>query len=98
MKFFVGAACRLLAEIALATGDAAAATAHVDRAVEVLQAIDAENDLALAYATRGRIAWRHGALPAARADLARSLAILERLGTVAEPDRVRRDLAALGAG
>jgi hypothetical protein len=39
---------------------------------------------------------RRGAVPAAREHFERALEILERLGTLREPERVRGDLARLG--
>jgi hypothetical protein len=91
----MGAAHRLLGEAAR-DADPAAAVAHFERSLAVLRGIEAENELALAHAGYGRLLGRQGTVPAAREHLARALAILERLGTLREPERVRMDLERLG--
>jgi len=96
MKFHIGAAHRLLGELARLT-DPARAAAHFERSIAALHAIKAENELALAYAGHGRLLAEHGQRAEGRAHLARALAIFERLGTLGEPDKVRRMLDDLPA-
>jgi tetratricopeptide (TPR) repeat protein len=95
MRYFWGRAARLLGELAIAEGDLESAVAYVEKAIDVLASIGAENDLALAYAGRGRLRLRRGEPGPAQSDLARALALFERLGTLGEPDRVRAELASL---
>jgi hypothetical protein len=61
----------------------------------VLEGIQAENELALAHGGCARLLCDQGRIESAREHLGRALKILERLGTLREPERVRRDLAAL---
>jgi tetratricopeptide (TPR) repeat protein len=99
-RHIVGSAYRWLAETAArsmrSSDDFGAAVAYFRRSIDVLREIGAENELALAYAGYGRLL---GMQPDHRGEardcLARALEILERLGTLDEPDKVRRDLAHL---
>ena len=59
--------------------------------------IKAENELALAYAGYGRLHRQRGDVGQAREYLTRALEIFEGLRTLAEPDRVRQELAELPA-
>jgi tetratricopeptide (TPR) repeat protein len=99
MKFLLGAAHRLLGEIALSTNpgqvDAPLAAPHFEQSIAILQQIKAENELALAYAGYGRLHQRQGHVEQAHDYLTRALVIFERLGTLGEPDKVRQALAAL---
>ena len=61
----------------------------------MLSQINAENELALAYAGYGRLQAQCGNLPAARNYLTQALALFERLGTLGEPERVQQALVAL---
>ncbi len=61
----------------------------------MLEEIQAENELALAHAAYGRLLRDQGRIESAREHLGRALKTLERLGTLREPERVRRDLAGL---
>jgi tetratricopeptide (TPR) repeat protein len=87
----------LLGEIALATNpaqrEAPLAAPHFERGIAILQQIGAENELALTYAGYGRLHQQQGDLAQTRTYLTRALAIFERLGTLHEPDWVRRLLA-----
>jgi tetratricopeptide (TPR) repeat protein len=94
MKWHIGTAHRLLGEVALHTNPAAAPS-HFEHSIAVLQQINAENELALAYAGYGRLHAQGGHLPQARTYLSQALNIFERLGTLAEPEKVRQALAAL---
>ena len=88
-----------LGEIALATNptqvEAPLAAPHFEQSIAILQQINAENELALAYAGYGRLQQQQGNVAQAREYLTRALAIFERLGTLGEPDKVRQALAAL---
>jgi tetratricopeptide (TPR) repeat protein len=94
-KYYAGWAHRLLGELALET-DAEAAAAHFEKSIAVLQEINAENELALAYGGHGRLHKQQGQMTQAREYLTKDLEILERLGTLIEPDKVREELAELG--
>jgi transcriptional regulator with XRE-family HTH domain len=100
MRFCIGSAHRLLGEIALDAdpGPAGATLAahHFEQSIAVLREIGAENELALAYAGYGRLHKRLGELARAREYLTEALGIFDRLGTLIEPDRVRRELASVG--
>jgi len=99
MKFHIGAAHRLLGEIALTTNpyqvEEPLAAPHFEQSIAILHAIHAENELALAYAGYGRLHQQQGHVTQAQEYLTRALAIFERLGTLGEPDKVRQALAAL---
>jgi tetratricopeptide (TPR) repeat protein len=97
MKWHIGAAHRLLGEVALHTNPAEAAS-HFEHSIAVLQQINAENELALAYAGYGRLHAQCGNLPQARTYLSQALDIFERLGTLGEPERVQQALATLPEG
>jgi len=94
MRYLIGSACRLLGEAA-GSRDPAPAAAHFERSLRVLEEIQAENELALAHAGYGRLLRAQGRIEPAREHLRRALEILERLGTLREPERVRRDLEGL---
>lgn len=102
MRFYLGTAHRLLGEV---TGAADAsddgrrrAAGHFEQSIAVLSEIGAENELALAYAGYGRLCGSGGDQDEAHRYLSLALGIFERLGTLAEPDQVREDLARLGCG
>jgi tetratricopeptide (TPR) repeat protein len=91
-RYFVGFAHRLFGEITLKNNPAQAAF-HFEKSMAVLQEIKAENELALAYAGYGRLHKQQGKVEQARKYLTKALEIFERLGTLIEPDKVRRELA-----
>ena len=101
MPFFLGSAQRLVGEIALqSTGrlrEDRHASDHFASSIAVLQPIQADNELALAYAGYGRLYEHLGKIGEARTYLTRALEIFERLGTLIEPDKVRAGLAELPA-
>jgi predicted ATPase/class 3 adenylate cyclase len=92
--YYLGQAHRLLGEVALNT-DPEESSSHFEQAITILSEIRAENHLALAHAGYGRLSKRQGDMVQAREHLTRSLEIFERLGTLIEPDKVRRELAEL---
>ena len=90
----VGQARRLLGEVALKTNPLEAAP-HFDQAISIFREIKAENELALAYAGMGRLHKQEGDQEKARRYLTQALEIFERLGTLLEPDKVRKELGEL---
>jgi hypothetical protein len=88
---------RILGEIAAKT-DATRVPVHFDRRIAVLLEIKAEPELALAYAGYGRFHKQLGRIAEARDYLTRALEIFERLGTLDEPQTVRRERAELPTG
>jgi tetratricopeptide (TPR) repeat protein len=94
MRFWVGISHRLLGEIAAKT-DPARAASHFEKSIAVLLEIQAEPELALAYAGYGRLHNRLGNVTEARDYLTRALDIFERLGMLGEPEKVREDLGEL---
>ena len=99
VPFVIGSAHRLLGEIALTTnpdqGGKPLAGPHFDESITALASIKAENELALAYAGRGRLLARAGKPHAARQALTGALEIVERLGTVHGSAQIRQALASL---
>ena len=93
-RYYVGWAQRLLGEIATKTNPAQA-TPHFEQSIAVLREIKAENELALTYASYGRLQKQAGKIEQAREYLTKALEIFERLGTLIEPDKVREELAEL---
>ncbi len=94
LRFYNGSAHRILGEVALKT-DSDQAAFHFEQSIDVLREIKAENELALAYAGYGRLYKAQGDIARAREYLTKALKMLERLGTLTEPDRVREALAEL---
>ena len=68
---------------------------HFHKAISTFQEIKAENDLALAYSGMGCYHKRQGNMEGVREYLTKALEIFERLGTLIEPDKVRKELAEL---
>jgi class 3 adenylate cyclase/tetratricopeptide (TPR) repeat protein len=101
-KVCTGWAHRILGEIALKTNPAQVgeplAGPHFEKSIDVLREINAENHLALAYAGYGQLHKQRGNMERAREYLAKALEIFERLGTLIEPDNVRKELAELPEG
>jgi tetratricopeptide (TPR) repeat protein len=97
MRFYAASARRLLGEVELAEGgeNLSAAARHFEESIKVLEALGAENELALAWAGYGRLRKEIGDRAGARDYLSRALDTFERLGTRLEPERVRRTLADL---
>ncbi|MGD9240880.1 MAG: AAA family ATPase [Desulfobacterales bacterium] len=93
-KYYIGWAERLLGMVALKTNPTQAAV-HFQRSIAVLQEIKAENELALAYADYGRLHKQQNQITQAQEYLLKALEIFERLGTLVEPDKVRKILAEL---
>ena len=68
---------------------------HFEKAISIFQEIKAENELALTYSGTGRLHKQQGDTEQAREFLTKALEIFERLGTLLEPDKVRKELAEL---
>ena len=93
-RYDSGFAQRFLGEIALKTNSTQAAS-HFEKSISIFRDIKAENELAMAYAGYGRLHKRNGEIVQAREYLTKALEIFERLGTLIEPDKVRKELAGL---
>jgi len=89
-RWGIGRSHRLLGKVALQTKPAEAAP-HFERAVEISRKIKKENELALAYSGMGRLRKLQGEDAEARRYLTDALEIFERLGTLLEPDKVRKE-------
>jgi predicted ATPase len=94
MKPWTGFAHRILGEIAIETTPDKAFD-HFDKSLSIYTMIGAENDLALTYAGYGRFHRHKDNIAEAREYFEKALGIFERLGTLIEPDKVRKDLAEL---
>ena len=95
-RWGMGLSHRLLGQVALKTNPAQAAP-HVEQAIEIFREIKGENELAPAYSGMGCLRTLQGEYAEARRYLTDALEIFERLGTLIEPDKVRRELADLPA-
>ena len=93
-RYHLGWAHRLLGEIELETNPTQAAS-HFKKGISILQEIKAENELALANAGYGRLHKIQGDIYQARKYLTKALKVFERLGTLVEPDRVKKELTRL---
>jgi len=93
-NFFLGGSGRRLGEAALAQGDPQEAVRRLEAALETLRASGSENELGLAMGALGRAERLMGDDTEAAARTQEALAILDRLGTLEEPDRLRHELAA----
>jgi tetratricopeptide (TPR) repeat protein len=92
-SFFLGASGRCLGEVALAQGDVEEAVRLLDAAIETVRASGSENELGLALGARARAKRLTGEDAEAEPIAQEALAILDRLGTLEEPDRLRHELA-----
>ncbi len=84
----------MLGEVALET-NFSEALPHFEKCIAIFKGIKAENELALAYADLGRLSKKQGDTDQAREFLTKALEIFERLGTLIEPDKVKKDFADL---
>ncbi len=91
IKCYVAGARRLLGEISLKTNPAQAAV-HFEKSISIYQEIKAENELAKAYTGYGRFHKQNENIVQARVYLTKALEIFERLGTLIEPYKVRKEL------
>jgi len=99
MKLHIGWAHRLLGEIFLKTNPVQVAeplaAPHFEKSIAMFQKIKAENELAMAYAAYGRLHKQQGKSETARKYLNQALEIFERLGTLIEPEKIKKELSHL---
>jgi tetratricopeptide (TPR) repeat protein len=95
MNYSAGYAHCILGEVALKNNHPAQARLHFEKSITIALETKSKNDLALAYAGYGRFHKQKGKITEARDYLNRALEIFERLGTLIEPDKVRKELAEL---
>jgi tetratricopeptide (TPR) repeat protein len=93
-RYYSAFSQRLLGEIVLKTNPAHAAP-YFEKSIAVFREIKAENELALAFAGYGRCYKLKGQIAQAREYLTKALEIFERLGTLIEPDKIRKELTGL---
>ncbi|MBW1768632.1 MAG: tetratricopeptide repeat protein, partial [Deltaproteobacteria bacterium] len=91
---FQGISHLLTGEIAVKTNPDQA-EAWLRQSISIFRETKMENFLALAYAGYGRLHKLQGNVEQAREYLTKALEILERLGTLIEPEKVREELAGL---
>ena len=92
--FYLGCAHRLLGEV-LIKDDVDLAASHLEKSIEILHEIKAENELAYAYAGYGRLHGLNGRPEEAIQFMMKGLEIFERLDTLNEPDKILEELADL---
>ncbi len=63
--------------------------------IGISQEVTAENELALAFAGYGRYHKQKGDIVQAQEYLIKALKIFERLGTLIEPEKIKKELAEL---
>jgi class 3 adenylate cyclase/tetratricopeptide (TPR) repeat protein len=93
-RYFVGFAHRLLGEISL-KNKPTQAVSQFENSITIFREIKAENELAMAYAGYGQLHKKQGEIEQAREYLTKALGIFERLGTMNEPNKIRKELADL---
>jgi tetratricopeptide (TPR) repeat protein len=93
-KFFIGWNNLLLAEVAMEK-DFSQASTHLEKCITIFKETKAENMLAKAYAAFGRLYKKQGDVVQAREYLTKALEIFTRLGTLIDPDKVKKELADL---
>ncbi len=91
-QFYLGCAHRLLGEVSLKE-DVHLAASHLEKSMEILQEIKAENELAFAYACYGRLHKSEGRSKQAIEYMTKALEIFERIDTLIEPDKILEELA-----
>jgi tetratricopeptide (TPR) repeat protein len=94
MKLWIGWAHLILGEIEIKNNLDKAAT-HFERSVSIFTKIATENPLAHAYSGCGRLNKHQGNMEQAREYFEKALEIFERLGTLIEPEKIRKELAEL---
>ena len=93
-RFYIASTHRILGEILRLTHlDEAAA--HFEKSISMANKIKADNELALAYAGYGRYYTQKGNIVEAKAYLTKALDIFKRIGTLVEPEKVRKNLSEL---
>ena len=94
MRYWRGWGGRLRGELALKTESADAGRCF-EKSIAICREIDAENELTLAYEGCGRFHRQMGDAEKAREYFTKALEIFERLGTLKEPDKVKKELEGL---
>jgi tetratricopeptide (TPR) repeat protein len=94
MRFLIGYAHNFLGEVKFICNEADAA-AHFTKSIDVLEEIKGESILPISYAGYGRCLKKQGNMVEARKYLTTALEMLERLGTLVEPENIRKELKAL---
>ncbi len=94
-RFYLGWAHRLLGELLLKT-DTHSAAVHFEKSIDTLHEIKAENELALAYAGYGRFHNSEGRSVKAKEYLIKARDIFERIETIAQSEKIQKELAELG--
>ena len=93
-RFYLGCAHRLLGEVSLKE-DVHLAASHLEKGIEILKEIKAENELAFAYACYGRLHKSEGRSKQAIEYMRKALEIFKRIDTLREPDKILEELADL---
>ncbi len=91
-------ACRALGEIAFRAADWPKAKHYLEVALAAARASRSQNELGLTLAAYGRLQWKLGNHAAAREHLRDAADLLDTLGTMIEPDRIRQELRSLDLG
>jgi tetratricopeptide (TPR) repeat protein len=94
MKFLVAFAHRILGEISTTINPDKAAI-HFDKSINAFKKIGAQNELSLTYASFAKLHKHQGNFAEARKHFKKALEIFERLGTLIEPEKVKKELADL---
>jgi tetratricopeptide (TPR) repeat protein len=87
-------AFRILGEVVLKT-DPAQAAEYFEKSIGISQEVKAENELALTFADYGQYHKQKGDIVQAQEYLIKALKIFERLGTLIEPEKIKKELAEL---
>jgi tetratricopeptide (TPR) repeat protein len=93
-RFYIASAHRMLGEFLLTT-NIDQASEHFKNSIAIAEEIKAENELALSYAGYGRYYRQKGDMIRAREYLTKALDMLDHLGTLVEPDKIRAELSEL---
>ena len=96
MRVWASLAYRVLGEVT-ATTDPVQAALQFEKSIAGFAETKSQPDLALAFASYGRLYKELGKITEARDCLTRALEIFERIGVLHEPEKVRQELAALPA-
>jgi class 3 adenylate cyclase/tetratricopeptide (TPR) repeat protein len=89
---------RALGEIASREGDWGKAKHYLELALDAARRSRSQNELGLTLAAYGRLLWKLGERATARQHLREAADLLEALGTMIEPDRIRQELQSLDPG
>jgi tetratricopeptide (TPR) repeat protein len=93
-QYYLAFAYRMLGEVSRKT-KADKSYGYFDKSIELSKDIKAENELALAYAGYGRLYKQQGNAEKAMEYLNKAKNILDRLGTLVEPEKIKKELEEL---